>query len=50
MPNLVPGMLWTYFQNAILVTIPVSLILLVWYRRAVSHEMDARSDVERDME
>ena len=50
MPNLVPGMLWTYFQNAVLVTIPVSLILLVWYRRAVSHEMDARSDVEREME
>lgn len=50
MPNLAPGILWTYFQNAILVTIPVSLILLVWYRRAVSRKMRAHSDVEREVE
>ena len=39
MPNSVPGVLWIYFQNAILVTIPVSFILLVWYRHAVSRGM-----------
>ena len=50
MPNLAPGILWTYFENAILVTIPVSLILLVWYRRAVSRKMRAHSDVEREVE
>jgi hypothetical protein len=44
MPNLAPGILWTYFQNAVLMTIPVSAALLVWYKRAVSHNMRATSE------
>jgi len=44
MPDLAPGILWTYFQNAVLMTIPVSAVLLVWYRRSVSRNMRATSE------
>ena len=49
MPRQTPGILFTYFQNAILMTIPVSAILLVWYRRAVSRNMSATSDGSREV-
>ncbi len=39
MTGLVPGKLWMYFLNAILITIPTSLVLLAGYRRAVSRSM-----------
>jgi hypothetical protein len=47
MPNQIPGILWTYFQNAILMTIPVSAVLLVWYKRSVSRNMRATSEASR---
>jgi hypothetical protein len=39
MTNLVPGKLWTYFLNAIIITIPTSLVVLAGYRHAVSRAM-----------
>lgn len=39
MTNLAPGKLGVFFYNAILVTIPTSLLLLAWYRHAVSRRM-----------
>lgn len=39
MTNLAPGKLGVFFYNAILVTIPTSLVLLAWYRHAVSRRM-----------
>jgi hypothetical protein len=47
MPTQTPGILWTYFQNAILMTIPVSAVLLVWYKRSVSRNMRASSEASR---
>lgn len=47
MPNQAPGILWTYFQNAILMTIPVSAVLLVWYKRSVSRNMRATGEAGR---
>src|SRR5689334_18808271 len=44
MPNQTAGILWTYFQNAILMTVPVSAVLLIWYKRSVSRNMRATSD------
>src|SRR5262245_44038111 len=44
MPGQAPGILWTYFQNAVLMTIPVSAVLLLWYRRSVSRNMRATSE------
>jgi hypothetical protein len=44
MPNQTPGILWTYFQNAVLMTIPVSAVLLVWYKRSVSRNMRSTSE------
>jgi hypothetical protein len=44
MPSQTPGILWTYFQNAVVMTIPVSAVLLVWYRRSVSRNMRATSE------
>jgi hypothetical protein len=44
MPSQTPGILWTYFQNAIVMTIPVSVVLLAWYRRSVSRNMRGRSE------
>ena len=43
MPNQTPGIVWMYFQNAILMTIPVSAVLLVWYKRSVSRNMRGTS-------
>jgi hypothetical protein len=39
MTNLVPGKLWIFFLNAVLITIPTSLTVLGGYRRAVSRTM-----------
>jgi hypothetical protein len=39
---LLPGQLFVYFANAALLTIPVSLVLLVWFQRTVRQEMLAR--------
>ena len=44
MPNQTPGIVWMYFQNAILMTIPVSAVLLVWYKRSVSSNMRGTSE------
>ena len=43
MSNIVPGILFTYFAIAIVLAVPVSLVLLAWYRRAVRDNMRARS-------
>ena len=47
MPSQTAGVLWTYFQNAILMTIPVSAVLLLWYKRSVSRNMRATSGANR---
>ncbi len=39
MSNQAPGKLWMYFLEAILITIPASLVLLAGYRRVVSRSM-----------
>ena len=39
-----PGKLWMYFLEAILVTIPASLVLLAGYRRAVNRSMRQLGD------
>ncbi len=39
-----PGMLWFYFQNAILIAIPASYILLRWYRWQVAQAMRSGSE------
>ncbi len=39
MSNDTPGILFAYFEIAVLLTVPVSLILILWYRRAVTREM-----------
>jgi hypothetical protein len=39
MTNLVPGKLWIFFLNAVLITVPTSLAVLGGYRRAVSQTM-----------
>jgi hypothetical protein len=39
MTNLVPGKLWIFFLNAVLITVPTSLAVLGGYRRAVSRTM-----------
>jgi hypothetical protein len=38
-----PGMLWIYFQNAILVAIPASYLVLRWYRTQVARTMASGS-------
>ena len=42
-----PGKLWMYFLEAILVTIPASLVLLAGYRRAVDRSMRRLGDATR---
>jgi hypothetical protein len=37
--QLASGKLWFYFLNAILITMPASLVLLAWYRHAVMRSM-----------
>ncbi|MGH8717583.1 MAG: hypothetical protein ACREV0_01360, partial [Burkholderiales bacterium] len=39
-----PGILITYFFYAIALTVPVSIILLFWYRREVVRGMRALSE------
>lgn len=39
MNNPAPGKLWMYFLEAILITIPASIVLLAGYRRAVARSM-----------
>jgi membrane protein implicated in regulation of membrane protease activity len=43
---LAPGILWTYFLYAIILTVPVSLLLLYWYRRAVARSMRHTSGMQ----
>jgi hypothetical protein len=42
MTNLVPGKLWIFFLNAVLITIPTSLAVLGSYRQSVSQTMRPR--------
>jgi hypothetical protein len=42
--HLAPGILSTYFFYAVALTVPVSIILLYWYRRAIVRGMRAVSD------
>ena len=37
-----PGILFAYFEIAVVLTVPFSLILILWYRRAVAWAMLAR--------
>ena len=46
--NQVPGILATYFLFAIVLTIPVSVIVLLRYRRAVARGMRAAGDATED--
>lgn len=41
MPNRVPGVLWFHFAVAVMLTAPVSAVVLAWYRRTVSRSMRA---------
>lgn len=44
MTSQTPGMVWFYFQNAILIAIPASYILLRWYRWQVAQAMRSGSE------
>jgi hypothetical protein len=48
MSNLVPGVLLHYFATAVVLALPVSLIVLAWYRRAVLRRMRERGSPAAD--
>lgn len=48
MTNVAPGILWNYFLEAIVLTAPISIILLYWYRRAVARSMGTVSVVQTE--
>jgi hypothetical protein len=48
MSNLVPGVLLHHFGIAVLLALPVSLVVLAWYRRAVLRRMRERGSAGPD--
>src|SRR6185503_18121093 len=48
MINLVPGVLLHYFATAVVLALPVSLIVLAWYRRSVLRRMRERGSAGSD--
>jgi hypothetical protein len=48
MINLVPGVLLHYFATAVVLALPVSLIVLAWYRHSVVRRMRERGSVGVD--
>ena len=48
MSNLVPGVLLHHFFIAVLLSLPVSLVVLAWYRRAVLRRMRERGSAVAD--